>query len=68
MASCNLSRIRQCIYSKIFPELTIKNERAEHWLGENGIIFSIITFVFDIYFLRNAIKKIYDENTKQIAD
>ena len=38
---------------KILPEFTIKNERAEHWLGENRIMFSIVTFDFGIYFWRN---------------
>jgi membrane protease YdiL (CAAX protease family) len=40
---------------KIFPELTTKNEGMEHWLGENGIMFAIVTFVFGIYFWRKAI-------------
>jgi len=42
---------------KIFPPLTIKVEGTEHWLGENGIMFAIVTFVFGLYFLRKAIKE-----------
>ena len=42
---------------KILPELTIKNEGMEHWFGENGIMFAIVTCVFGIYFWRKAIKE-----------
>jgi len=42
---------------KIFPPLTTKIEGAEHWLGENGIMFAIVTFVFGIYFWRKAVKE-----------
>jgi len=42
---------------KIMPELTIKNEGSEYWLGENGIMFAIVTFVFGLYFWRKAIKE-----------
>jgi len=42
---------------KILPELTIKNDGSEHWLGENGIMFAIVTCVFGIYFWRKAIKE-----------
>lgn len=42
---------------KIMPELTIKNEGTEHWLGENGIMFTIVTCIFGIYFWRKAIKE-----------
>jgi len=42
---------------KILPELTVKNEGTEHWLGENGIMFAIVTCVFGIYFWRKAIKE-----------
>jgi len=42
---------------KIMPGLTIKNEGTEHWLGENGIMFAIVTCVFGIYFLRKAIQE-----------
>lgn len=42
---------------KIFPPLTIKVEGTEYWLGENGIMFAIITFGFGVYFWRKAIKE-----------
>ncbi|MDX8340239.1 type II CAAX endopeptidase family protein [Draconibacterium sp. IB214405] len=42
---------------KILPELTIKNEGTEYWLGENGIMFAIVTCVFGIYFWRKAMKE-----------
>ncbi len=42
---------------KILPELTIKNEGTEHWLGENGIMFAFVTCFFGIYFWRKAIKE-----------
>ena len=42
---------------KILPELTIKTEGAEHWHGEYGIMFAIVTFVFGIYYWRKAIKE-----------
>ncbi|SEB44459.1 CAAX protease self-immunity [Tenacibaculum sp. MAR_2009_124] len=42
---------------KILPELTIKNTGTEHWLGENGIMFAIVTCVFGIYFWRKGIKE-----------
>ncbi|WP_420553766.1 CPBP family intramembrane glutamic endopeptidase [Tenacibaculum aiptasiae] len=42
---------------KIFPPLTIKVQETEHWLGENGIMFAIITFLFGLYFWRKAIKE-----------
>ena len=42
---------------KIFPPLTAKIDGAEHWLGENGIMFAIVTFIFGIYFWRKAIKE-----------
>lgn len=42
---------------KILPEFTIKNEGTEHWLGENGIMFAIVTFVFGFYFWRKAKKE-----------
>ncbi|MDO6742502.1 MULTISPECIES: CPBP family intramembrane glutamic endopeptidase [Polaribacter] len=42
---------------KILPELTIKNEETEHWLGENGIMFAIVTCIFGIYFWRKAINE-----------
>lgn len=42
---------------KIFPPLTSKIEGKEHWLGENGIMFAIVIFVFAIYFWRRAINE-----------
>ncbi len=42
---------------KIFPPLTIKVEETEHWLGENGVMFAIVTFVFGLYFWRKALKE-----------
>ena len=42
---------------KILPELTIKNEGTEYWLGENGIMFAIVTCVFGIYFWYKGIKE-----------
>jgi len=42
---------------KIFPPLTTKVAGAEHWLGENGIMFAIVTGMFGIFFWRKAIKE-----------
>ena len=42
---------------KILPELTVASEGTEHWLGENGIMFAIVTSIFGIYFWRKAIKE-----------
>lgn len=42
---------------KIFPPLTTKIEETEHWIGENGIMFAIVTLCFGIYFWRKAIKE-----------
>jgi len=42
---------------KIFPPLTTKIEGSEHWLGENGIMFAIVTFAFGLYFWRKALKE-----------
>lgn len=41
---------------KIWPELTINNKGTEYWLGENGIMFALVTGAFGIYFWRKAIK------------
>ncbi|WP_431134148.1 CPBP family intramembrane glutamic endopeptidase [Psychroserpens mesophilus] len=41
---------------KIMPPLTLKVEGTEHWLGENGIMFAIVTSAFGIYFWGKAIK------------
>ncbi|WP_299800279.1 type II CAAX endopeptidase family protein [uncultured Maribacter sp.] len=42
---------------KILPEITIKIKGTEHWHGENGIMFAIVTFFFGIYYLRKAVKE-----------
>jgi membrane protease YdiL (CAAX protease family) len=42
---------------KIIPPLTIKVEGSEHWLGENGIMFAIVTLFFGVYFWRKAVKQ-----------
>ncbi|WP_298262976.1 CPBP family intramembrane glutamic endopeptidase [uncultured Lutibacter sp.] len=42
---------------KILPPLTMKTEGTEYWLGENGIMFAIVTCFFGIYFWRKAIKE-----------
>lgn len=42
---------------KIFPPLTTKIEGTEHWLGENGIMFAIVTFIFGVYYWRKAVKE-----------
>ncbi|MBC8753523.1 CPBP family intramembrane metalloprotease [Kordia sp. YSTF-M3] len=42
---------------KIFPPLTRTFEETEHWLGENGIMFAIVTLVFGIYFWRKGVKE-----------
>lgn len=42
---------------KIFPPLTSKIEGTEHWLGEYGIMFAIVTFSFGMLFWRKAMKE-----------
>lgn len=42
---------------KIMPALTLKIEGREHWLGEYGIMFAIVTLVFGIYFWWKGIKE-----------
>ncbi|NJC25605.1 CPBP family intramembrane glutamic endopeptidase [Neolewinella antarctica] len=42
---------------KVFPPLTSKIEGTEHWLGENGIMFAIVTCAFGLYYWRKAIKE-----------
>ena len=42
---------------KILPPLTTKVEGLELWLGENGIMFALVTCVFGIFFWRKAIKE-----------
>lgn len=42
---------------KIFPPLTSKIEGTEHWLGEYGIMFALVTLLFGIYFWIKATKE-----------
>ena len=42
---------------KIYPPLTTEIEGTEYWLGENGVMFAIVTFVFGIYYWRKAVKE-----------
>lgn len=42
---------------KILPPLTLKVEGSEPWLGENGIMFAIVTAIFGLYYWRKAIKE-----------
>ncbi|CAN5389571.1 hypothetical protein BH11BAC3_BH11BAC3_02440 [soil metagenome] len=42
---------------KIYPPLATKIEGTAYWLGENGIMFAIMSFVFGIYYWRKAIKE-----------
>lgn len=42
---------------KIFPPLTSKIEGTEHWLGEYGIMFALVTFLFGLYYCRKARKE-----------
>lgn len=42
---------------KIWPPLTVKISGTETWLGENGIMFALVTAVFGLYFWRKAIKE-----------
>jgi len=42
---------------KIFPPLTIKIEGKEYWLGESGLMITIIVTLFAIYFWRKALKE-----------
>ena len=42
---------------KIFPPMTAKIEGSEHWLGEYGIMFAIVTLIFGLYFWRKALKE-----------
>lgn len=42
---------------KIFPKLTTEIKGSEHWLGEYGIMFAIITFLFGIYYWRKALQE-----------
>lgn len=42
---------------KILPPLTIPIEHRDHWLGENGIMFAIITCLTGIYFWKRAVNE-----------
>ena len=42
---------------KIFPPSTSKIEGSENWLGEYGIMFALVTFLFGLYFWRKAKKE-----------
>jgi membrane protease YdiL (CAAX protease family) len=42
---------------KILPELTTKVKGTEHWLGENGIMFAIVTFAFGIYYWSKGVEE-----------
>ena len=42
---------------KILPELTSRNEGSEHWFGEYGIMFAIVTALFGIYYWRRGVKE-----------
>jgi len=42
---------------KIFPPLTTEIEGTEYWLGENGIMFAIVSLAFGAYFWRKAIRE-----------
>ena len=42
---------------KIMPPLTLNVEGTEHWLGENGIMFALVTFVFGLYFWKKGVKE-----------
>ena len=58
MAGCTVSRSEQCVYiQKILPPLTENVEGKEHWLGENGIMFALVTCVIGWYYWRKAIRE-----------
>ena len=42
---------------KILPQLTIEHKGMEHWHGEYGIMFAIVTCIFGLYFWRKGIQK-----------
>jgi len=42
---------------KVFPPLTNEIQGTDHWLGEYGIMFAIVTSVFGLYFWRKALKE-----------
>jgi len=42
---------------KIFSNLIVKTNGAEHWVGENGIMFTIVICVFGIYYWIKGVKE-----------
>ncbi|REE78843.1 CAAX prenyl protease-like protein [Lutibacter oceani] len=42
---------------KIFPPLTEQVEGSEYWLGENGIMFAVVTLVFGLMYWKKGIKE-----------
>ena len=42
---------------KILPPLTEQVEGSEHWLGENGIMFALVTLVFGLIFWKKGISE-----------
>ncbi|WP_304236613.1 CPBP family intramembrane glutamic endopeptidase [Jiulongibacter sediminis] len=42
---------------KIMPSLTNEVKGTEHWLGENGIMFAIVTALFGLYFWYRGVKE-----------
>ena len=41
---------------KILPQLVQPREGAAHWMGEFGIMFALVTFVFGLYYWRKGMK------------
>lgn len=42
---------------KIYPPLTTQLAGSEHWYGEYGLMFALVTLIFGLYFWRKAIKE-----------
>ncbi|KPM47657.1 CPBP family intramembrane glutamic endopeptidase [Jiulongibacter sediminis] len=42
---------------KIMPPLTSEVKGTEHWLGENGIMFAIVTALFGLYYWYKGVKE-----------
>lgn len=42
---------------KIFPPLTMKLKGTEYWLGENGIMFAIVTLIFGLCYWYKGVKE-----------
>ena len=42
---------------KILPPLTQPVAGQEHWLGENGVLFALVTLVFGLYYWRQGLKE-----------